>query len=180
MRPAKCVCNRGGDRPAPCDTRREAVAIGSLRLSSLCRPQLQKTGKRAMVVGAGPAGLACAHDLALAGHDVTVFEALPEPGGMLRYAIPEYRLPKSELAAEIEYIRREGVRIECGVEIGKDLDLDARSLPLRLGLRRERARRAGIALGVPGEDIPDMIDGLTFLRAVESSQFLPWASARPS
>ncbi len=60
------------------------------------------------MVGAGPAGLACAHDLALAGHNVTVFEALPEPGGMLRYAIPEYRLPKSELEAEIEYIRRAG------------------------------------------------------------------------
>ena len=146
-------------------------AIADLAPVQPVPPQLQKTGKRAMVVGAGPAGLACAHDLALAGHDVTVFEALPEPGGMLRYAIPEYRLPKSELAAEIEYIRREGVRIECGVEIGKDLDSDniaSRYDSVFIGTGAPR----GIALGVPGEDIPGVIDGLTFLRAVESSQFL--------
>ena len=53
---------------------------------------------------------------------MTVFEALPEPGGMLRYAIPEYRLPKSELKKEIGYIEKLGVTIRCGIEIGKDID----------------------------------------------------------
>ncbi len=168
--PCEGVCNRG-EIDQPLAIRDVKRAIADLAPVQPAPPQLQKTGKRAMVVGAGPAGLACAHDLALAGHDVTVFEALPEPGGMLRYAIPEYRLPKSELAAEIEYIRREGVRIECGVAIGKDLELDniaSRYDSVFIGTGAPR----GIALNVPGEDIPGVIDGLTFLRAVESSQFL--------
>ena len=83
-------------------------------LGSLELPKVQKTGKKVAVIGAGPAGLACAHDLAIEGHDVTVFESLPEPGGMLRYAIPEYRLPKAELDKEIGYIGTLGVDIDAG------------------------------------------------------------------
>jgi NADPH-dependent glutamate synthase beta subunit-like oxidoreductase len=73
-----------------------------VNIDELPVPQVTKTGKKVAVIGAGPAGLAAANDLALKGHEVTIFEAQPEPGGMLRYGIPEYRLPKEILGKEIQ------------------------------------------------------------------------------
>ena len=107
--PCEKVCNRGqmDDPLAIRDLKR--FAVDHFDIDSLEPPQVAKTEKKVAVIGAGPAGLACAHDLALEGHDVTVFEALPEPGGMLRYAIPEYRLPKAELKREIDYIENLGL-----------------------------------------------------------------------
>ena len=70
----------------------------------------EPTGREVAVVGAGPTGLTCAYYLALLGHTVTVYESRPEAGGMLRYALPEYRLPKAVLAKELELIERLGVR----------------------------------------------------------------------
>ena len=166
--PCEGVCNRGEiDQPLAIRDMKRAVAD----LAPAPAPPLraQETGKKAAIVGAGPAGLACAHDLALLGHDVTVFEALPEPGGMLRYAIPEYRLPKSELAAEIDYIRRLGVRIECGVSVGREVALDKIAAGYDAVFIGTGAPQ-GIALGVPGEGLAGVIDGLTFLRGVESGE----------
>ena len=80
------------------------------------------TGKRVLVVGAGPAGLSAAYHLARAGHTVTIHEAAEQPGGMMRYAIPRYRLPREVLDAEIERIVSLGVRLVTGTEVG---DLDA-------------------------------------------------------
>ncbi|NLT94555.1 MAG: NADPH-dependent glutamate synthase [Clostridia bacterium] len=77
------------------------------------------TGKRVAVVGAGPAGLTCAGDLAKLGHEVTVFEALHVPGGVLMYGIPEFRLPKKVVQREIEYIKKLGVKFETNSVIGK-------------------------------------------------------------
>ncbi len=138
-------------------------------LGSLAPPQVQKTGKKAAVIGAGPAGLACAHDLALAGHDVTVFEASAEPGGMLRYAIPEYRLPRSEVEKEIDYIRSLGVEIRCNAAIGKEMTLPA----LMRGYDAVfigTGAPAGMPLGIEGEDLPGVTDGIRFLRqAAEAS-----------
>jgi hypothetical protein len=116
--PCERVCNRGEfDEPlAVRDLKR--FAVDSFDIACLEAPKVQRTGRKVAVIGAGPAGLACAHDLALEGHDVTVYEALPEPGGMLRFAIPEYRLPKEELKKEIDYIRKLGVDIRCGAEAG--------------------------------------------------------------
>jgi glutamate synthase (NADPH/NADH) small chain len=83
-----------------------------------------RSGKRVAVVGSGPAGLACAGDLARNGHDVTVFEALHELGGVLVYGIPEYRLPKEIVAAEIEGLRRVGVDFQTNAPIGMAETLD--------------------------------------------------------
>jgi NADH-quinone oxidoreductase subunit F len=86
--------------------------------------RMAPTGKRIAIVGAGPAGLTCAFYSALLGHEVTVLESQPEAGGMLRYAIPEYRLPKRVLAREVELIERLGVRFQFNVAVGRDVSLN--------------------------------------------------------
>ena len=167
--PCEAVCCRGQVDDALAVRALKRFAVDRFDVEGLDVPQVQKTGKRVAVIGAGPAGLACGHDLALVGHDVTVFESFPEPGGMLRYAIPEYRLPKAELAKEIAYIEKLGVTIRCGVEVGKGKDIEA--------VRREHdalfiASGAPMALplGVDGESLAGVIDGLTFLRTIASGE----------
>ena len=83
-----------------------------------------KTGKKVAIIGAGPAGLAAALNLAKLGHEVSIFEKLPVPGGMLAVGIPEFRLPRDVLQADIDYIKAHGVEIKAGVEFGKDLTID--------------------------------------------------------
>ena len=84
-----------------------------------------KNGKKVAIIGSGPAGLACAGDLAKLGYDVTIFEAMHEPGGVLTYGIPEFRLPKREIVqAEIENIKKLGVKIETNVIVGKTVTID--------------------------------------------------------
>ena len=85
----------------------------------------EPNGKKVAVVGAGPAGLTCAGDLAKLGYDVTIFEALHQPGGVLVYGIPEFRLPKEKVVAkEVELVRDLGVKINCNVIIGKSITID--------------------------------------------------------
>ena len=85
----------------------------------------EKNGKKVAVVGSGPAGLTCAGDLAKLGYDVTIFEALHEPGGVLTYGIPEFRLPKETVVrSEIENVKKLGVKIETDVIIGKSVTID--------------------------------------------------------
>jgi heterodisulfide reductase subunit A-like polyferredoxin len=165
--PCEEACNRGQiDEPiAIRDIKRAVVPLSAAPLS----PQAGKTGKKAAVIGAGPAGLTCAFDLALCGHEVTVFEAMPEPGGMLRYAIPEYRLPKSELQKEIDYIRSAGVTIKCGVEVGKDIAME-KIMEDHDAVFLGTGAPLPVALGIPGEDSREVIDGLGFLRAVEMGE----------
>jgi heterodisulfide reductase subunit A len=167
--PCEGFCNRGqlDDPLAIRDLKR--FAVDQFDLDSLEPPQITKTEKKVAIIGAGPAGLACAHDLAMEGHNVKVFEALPEPGGMLRYAIPEYRLPKSELKKEIGYIKKLGVTIQCGTEIGKDVTLDSIRNDFDAVFIGTGAPK-GLPLGVEGEDTPGVIDGIRFLRAVNSGE----------
>lgn len=87
------------------------------------RPKDKKTTKMA-VVGSGPAGLTCAGELAKMGYDVTIFESLHKPGGVLRYGIPEFRMPRDVLDREIQYVKDLGVKIQCDVLIGKTFTID--------------------------------------------------------
>lgn len=121
------------------------------------------TGKHVAIIGGGPMGLSAAAFLREMGHGVTVYEAMPKAGGMLRYGIPEYRLPKEVLDLEISLIQRMGARILTGVKVGEDLSFDA--------LRREYdavvlAIGAWISTGVgcPGEDAEGVLGGIDFLR----------------
>ncbi|UCH72425.1 MAG: NADPH-dependent glutamate synthase [Thermoplasmatales archaeon] len=111
----------------------ESVAIGRLerfladyeRKKGVKTPKTSKpTGKKVAVVGAGPAGLTCAGDLAKMGHKVTVYEALHDPGGVLMYGIPEFRLPKEIVKAEVSYIEKLGVDINYDVIVGKTITVD--------------------------------------------------------
>ena len=83
----------------------------------------KKTGRKVAVIGAGPAGLSCAYNLALKGHQPTIFEKLPEPGGMAAVGIPDFRLPRQILAHEVELIKAAGVEIHYGAEVGKDITI---------------------------------------------------------
>lgn len=83
----------------------------------------RKTGRKVAVIGAGPAGLSCAYWLALKGHRPTIFEKLPEPGGMAAIGIPDFRLPRSILRREVEIVREAGVEIRYGIEVGKGIAL---------------------------------------------------------
>jgi NADPH-dependent glutamate synthase beta subunit-like oxidoreductase len=114
------------------------------------------------VVGAGPAGLSCAYQLARRGYPVTVFEAFPKAGGMLRYGIPEYRLPREIMDAEIDRIARLGVEIRCNTAIGKDISLDEirqdyQAVFFGIGAHKGRALR------VEGEDAPNVLTGVEYL-----------------
>ena len=173
--PCERVCNRGqlDDSLAIRDLKR--FAVDQFDINSLVLPQITKTEKRVAVIGAGPAGLACAEALAVEGHEVTVFEALPEPGGMLRYAIPEYRLPKEELRKEIGYITKLGVEIRCGVEVGKDIALETMRDEYDAVFISTGAPR-GLPLEVEGEDLAGVIDGIRFLRAVNSGDSMKTGS----
>ncbi len=136
--PAVCgrVCPQEEQCEKPCviGKRAEPVAIGRLErfvadferiTGAVVIPKVaDPTGKRAAIVGSGPAGLTVAADLAMLGHEVTVFEALHKPGGVLMYGIPEFRLPKAIVAAEVDYLRKLGVKIECNMVIGKSITID--------------------------------------------------------
>jgi len=123
--------------------------------------KMPPTDKSVAVVGAGPAGLTCAYYLAKQGHKVTVFEALPVAGGMMRVGIPEYRLPRDILDGEVEEVRKAGVEIKFDTRI-EELDslFDQGYNAVFLGL----GAHAGMKLGVEGEDQPGVIDAAEFLR----------------
>jgi len=123
-------------------------------------------GERVAVVGAGPAGLTVAYYLAKYGHEVTILEALPAVGGMLRVGIPEYRLPNDVIDAEVDFVRDLGVEIQCNIRVGSDVSVeklqrDYKAVFLGVGAHQ------GKKLGVPGEEEYEGVeDAVTYLRRV--------------
>jgi heterodisulfide reductase subunit A2 len=162
--PCEDACDRGKvDNPlAIRDLKR--FADDQFNLSDFIIPEIEKTGKKVGIIGSGPAGLAAAHDLAMLGHSVTIFEALPMAGGMLAVGIPEYRLPKNILGRDIEIIKKLGVEIRTGVTFGKDVTLKGlqdegyNAFFIATGLHKSRS------LNVEGEDIEGVLKGVDFLR----------------
>ena len=122
-------------------------------------------GKKVAVVGAGPAGLAAAHDLATLGVGVTVYEAFEKAGGMLRYGIPEFRLPREVLEEEIDYIAAAGAVFKTGVRIGIDAGVEELLKEHDAVLLAAGCYRS-VRLDVPGEDLPGVYPGLEFMMEV--------------
>jgi glutamate synthase (NADPH/NADH) small chain len=123
------------------------------------------SGRRVAVVGAGPAGLTAAADLARAGHKVTVFEALPDAGGMMRYGIPAYRLPYHAIEEDIDVIQAMGVEIRCNTRIGRDITMaqlqrEHDAVLLAIGLQYGRSTR------VPGTDHEGVRSAVDLLRRI--------------
>ena len=118
-----CVLSKTGD-PIAIGALERFVADYELKRGLKIPSIAKKTGKRVAVVGSGPAGLTAAGDLAKLGHDATVFEALHVPGGVLVYGIPEFRLPKEIVRAEVNYVKSLGVKIETNMIIGRITTVD--------------------------------------------------------
>ena len=131
--------------------------------------KLERTGRKVAIAGAGPTGLTAAFYLALLGHDVTIFEGKPEAGGMLRFALPEYRLPKAVLRKEVEIIERLGVKFQFDTRVGFDVPLND------LG---ERFDAVFISIGtwkeswlyLPGTELKGVLPALLFLEAVAKKE----------
>jgi len=128
------------------------------------RPPAEKGG-RVAIVGAGPAGLSCAHDLALMGHSVTIFDAAPVAGGMLRLGIPPYRLPRELIECEVDFVRFLGVDIQLGVEIGPDISF-AKLADENDAVFLAPGCRKGRGLPIPGTDLPGVLTAVDLLAAV--------------
>lgn len=125
----------------------------------------EKTGKRVAIIGGGPAGLTAAYYLCLSGHDVTIYEAMPEMGGMLRYGIPEYRLPKSVLAKETEVIKNLGVEMKNNVKVGRDISFNEIKSSFDAVLVTVGAWQ-GSSMRCKGEELEGVLSGIDFLREV--------------
>ena len=155
----------------------EAVAIASLKrfvadqvdIEEFEVPEVVKNGKSVAIIGSGPSGLAAAHDLALDGYEVTIFEALPEAGGMLRVGIPEYRLPKDILGKDIGYIHRLGVVIKTNTRVGEQVTLDDLERDYQAVFIATGAHES-LRLEIPGEATREVIPGVDFLRAINMGQ----------
>lgn len=174
------VCGRVCPQESQCESacvlgvKGEAVAIGKLerfagdwKLNNMQErlPEAEPTGRKVAIVGSGPAGLACAADLAKMGHSVHIFEALHRVGGVLEYGIPEFRLPKDGVVArEVENVRRLGVEIETDVVVGRTVTVD--SLMDEEGYDAVFiGSGAGLPrfMGIPGENLNGVVSANEFL-----------------
>lgn len=179
--PAVCghVCNRRCEDACTRGTIDEAVAIDEVKrfiaerdLNAETRFIPKKTipslkggfEEKIAIIGAGPAGLSCAYFLALTGYKPTIFEKNAEPGGMLRYGIPSYKLEKNLLAAEIDVISQLGVEIRCGVEIGKDVTIEDLREQGYKGFYAAIGCQRGRKPGISGENAEGAYAAVDFLR----------------
>ena len=174
------ACTRGSiDRAVAIDEVKKFIAQQDLNAETRYIPKKVVPSldgafhEKIAVIGAGPAGLSCAYYLAQKGYSPTIFEKNPQPGGMLRYGIPSFKLEKDVIDAEIEVIKAMGVEIRCGVEVGKDVSLQQ--------LREQGYKAFYIAIGcqggrkagVPGEDAEGVMTAVDFLRTVGLDESYP-------
>jgi len=170
-RPCEKSCTRKDlDGSVAIDYLKRFVADLAFREGKEWTPEVPSfNGKKVAIIGSGPAGLLCAYDLRLKGYGVTVFERMPQIGGMLRYGIPPYRLPREVLDFELSMLSRMQVKFQTNQEIkGSDLEtLQKEYDAVFVATGAWRSRK----MGVPGEDLPEVIDALTFLRKANIEPF---------
>lgn len=177
--PLSAICGRVCD--APCEPAcRRTSSDGPVAIRALKRWVLDALGptyqpepvhpdkaKSVAIIGAGPAGLTAAQDIALAGYSVDLYEALPKAGGMALWGIPDFRLPASVVEEDIDRILRRcaGIRLHTSTALGRDLTLDGLAASHDAVLLTIGAS-AGKSLGIPGDDLVGVVDGVTFLNEI--------------
>ena len=130
------------------------------------KPAAKKSGKRVAVIGGGPAGMGCAAELAQLGHDAVIFERKPNAGGLNTYGVAYYKMKPTVSLEEVELVKSLGVEFRCGVEVGQDVlreeldGFDAIFIGVGLG--------DGHRLGIPGEDLPEVVDALAFIEQIHT------------
>lgn len=149
-----------------------ADQVNSDKYKDLLNADIRESGKKVAVIGAGPAGLSAAYYLRLLGHGVTIFESLPEAGGMMRYGIPEYRLPYDQLDKDINYIKELGAKIRTNVKVGTDITLDALhkdfdAVFTATGLHLGRSTR------IEGSDHKNVYQAVDLLRDITNGKEIP-------
>ena len=162
--PCETVCNRAKlDEPlAVCSLKRFAADQAG---ADIAPPAMEKRPEKVAIIGSGPAGLTCAYFLGLKGFGVTIFEALPVAGGMLRVGIPDYRLPPELLEAEIGSIRALGVEIKTNSSVGRG-DIDKLFAQGYKAVFIAAGSHRSMPLDILGEDTPGVVPGVDFLRNV--------------
>lgn len=172
--PCETECNRGYvDKPVAIQHLKRFAIDWELEHHGRFEPPKIETSRpqKIAVIGSGPAGLTCAHDLALEGYKVTVFEQLPVLGGMLAVGIPEYRLPKKLLNAELDYMREMGIQFKTDTKLGPDFTIDDlhrqgyQAFFLAIGAHKS------VKLDIKGEDLEGVTSGVDFLRQVNLGTF---------
>jgi NADPH-dependent glutamate synthase beta subunit-like oxidoreductase/Pyruvate/2-oxoacid:ferredoxin oxidoreductase delta subunit len=127
--------------------------------------------EKVAVIGSGPAGLSCAFHLAKRGFKVKIYEAYGEPGGMMRYGIPSYRLPNYILRQELENILKLGIELECNIKVGVNIPMDQLTQTydaVFLGIGAQK----GLSIDIPGQDTKNVFTGVEFLREVNSGKYV--------
>ncbi len=181
--PFPATCGRVCPHPCETDCNRKALEapvainaferyLGDLALKKKLKPPMltdEKRSEKIAIIGSGPAGLSCAYHLARRGYPVTVYEAFPKTGGMLRYGIPDYRLPQNVLDAEVQRIADLGVEIKTNTIVGKDIQMEQlrseyKAVFVSLGAHKGRLLR------LEGEDADNIWTGTDFLHRINAGE----------
>jgi heterodisulfide reductase subunit A len=167
--PCETECNRGYvDKPIAIQHLKRFAIDWEMEHNGRFEPPKIEVSRaeKVAVIGSGPAGLTCAHDLALKGYKVTVFEQLPVAGGMLAVGIPEYRLPKKLLNMELDYMKGMGIQIKTDVKFGSDITFDSLTKQGFKAFFVAIGAHKSVKLEAPGEELDGVIAGVEYLRAV--------------
>lgn len=166
--PCESACRRKHlDEPLSIRSLKRIAADNDTGLWRQMSKQLPPSGRRAAVIGAGPAGLTVAYYLAKKGHAVTIFDALPAAGGMIRYGIPSYRIPVDVIDREVAEVEKLGVAFRFNTRVDSIDDLMQQGFEaVFIGI----GAQGGDKLGIPGDDLPNVVDSPTFLRAASQGK----------
>lgn len=170
--PCEAGCNRRDfDEPLAINSAERAVGDYGLKNNLVHKKLVSGRKEKIAVVGSGPAGLSCAFHLAKRGFHVKIYESAAEPGGMMRYGIPPYRLPNYILRQEIEKVLSLGIDLECNVRVGVNIPLDQ--------LRRDHdavflgpGAQKGVSIDLPGKGSDNVYTGVDFLKQVNSGKWM--------
>ena len=170
--PCEEGCNRRDfDSPLAINSAERAVGDYGLEENLEHKKLIATRKEKVAVIGSGPAGLSCAFHLAKRGFKVKIYEAYGEPGGMMRYGIPSYRLPNYILRQELENILKLGIELECNIKVGVNIPMDQLMQnydAVFLGIGAQK----GLSIDIPGQDTKNVFTGVEFLREVNSGKYV--------